>query len=483
MESMDSRSHEVFISYSSKNKNVADAIVADLEQHGIRCWYAPRDVLPGEVWTSEINKVMRETTVFILIYTEDSNKSQQVTNEVTLAVSNGKTIIPFRLTKAGMNDTLGYYLSSLHWLDAVDPPLGRNIEILREKVTSILAIEKEAAEAEGTVPGQAAGTPGVASYSGSGSSGSASYRGPSTSGGASNDGDKPQGKTLGVGILIGIIAAAVVCIGGMMFLRGGKSDTAQKADSSSAVVEQAEAQQDEATQQAGADQKEEATQQPEAVQQEEATQQTEAVQQDEATQQEEAAQQEVEQVEEAAKQEAAQQTESSQQEVKKEEESAKQEPAEEEEETQVLIPDKALSYKGHHYFVYNDVKTSWNDAAENCKERGGYLAVINDSAENEKVYKYMVSMGYEQAFFGLIFNTATDDWGYLYGDKSDFRDWGVNSAGVQEPNDDGGKENHTQFDVNMSDGHWNDAKFGAHVYTPEGVSYKNRYTYICEWDQ
>ena len=231
MESMDSRSHEVFISYSSKNKNVADAIVADLEQHGIRCWYAPRDVLPGEVWTSEINKAIRETTVFILIYTEDSNKSQQVTNEVTLAVSNGKTIIPFRLTKAGMNDTLGYYLSSLHWLDAVDPPLGRNIEILREKVTSILAIEKEAAEAEaaqakGAVPRQAAGVPG----------------------GSSSDGDKPQGKTLGVGILIGIIAAAVVCIGGMMFLRGGKSDTAQKADSSSAVVEQAELQQDEAQQ-------------------------------------------------------------------------------------------------------------------------------------------------------------------------------------------------------------------------------------------
>lgn len=462
MESMDSRSHEVFISYSSKNKNVADAIVADLEQHGIRCWYAPRDVLPGEVWTSEINKAIRETTVFILIYTEDSNKSQQVTNEVTLAVSNGKTIIPFRLTKAGMNDTLGYYLSSLHWLDAVDPPLGRNIEILREKVTSILAIEREAAkeeaaQAEGTVPGQAAGTKGGASYGGSGSSGgasyrgpstsgSASYRGPSTSGGASNDGDKPQGKTLGVGILIGIIAAAVVCIGGMMFLRGGKSDTAQKADSSSAVVEQAEVQQDEA-------------------------------QQAEAVQQEEAAQQDAEQVEEAAQQEAAQQ------EAEKKDEAAQQEPAEEEEENQVLIPDKALSYKGHHYFVYNDVKTSWNDAAENCKERGGYLAVINDSAENEKVYKYMVSMGYEQAFFGLIFNTATDDWGYLYGDKSDFRDWGVNSAGVQEPNDDGGKENHTQFDVNMSDGHWNDAKFGARVYTPEGVSYKNRYTYICEWDQ
>ena len=246
MESMDSRSHEVFISYSSKNKNVADAIVADLEQHGIRCWYAPRDVLPGEVWTSEINKAIRETTVFILIYTEDSNKSQQVTNEVTLAVSNGKTIIPFRLTKAGMNDTLGYYLSSLHWLDAVDPPLGRNIEILREKVTSILAIEKEAAraeaaQAEGTAAGQAAGAPAGELNGGSSSTGG-SYGGSNSTGGSSGDGDKP--KTLGAGILIGILAAAVVCIGGMFFLKGGKSDTGQKADSGSVVAEQAEAQQE-----------------------------------------------------------------------------------------------------------------------------------------------------------------------------------------------------------------------------------------------
>ena len=150
---------------------------------------------------------------------------------------------------------------------------------------------------------------------------------------------------------------------------------------------------------------------------------------------------------------------------------------------QVIIPDKALSYNGHHYYIYSDVKTNWNDAQENCKERGGYLAVINDSAENEKVYKYMVTMGYEQAFFGLIFSTAKDDWDYLYGDTSEFRNWGVNSAGVQEPNNATGGENHTQFDVNMSDGHWNDAKFGAVVRTPDGDLYKDRFTYICEWDQ
>lgn len=38
---------EVFISYSSLNKNIADAVCARLESDGVRCWYAPRDITLG----------------------------------------------------------------------------------------------------------------------------------------------------------------------------------------------------------------------------------------------------------------------------------------------------------------------------------------------------------------------------------------------------------------------------------------------------
>ena len=34
--------YDVFISHSSINKNVADAICANFEQHKIKCWYAHR---------------------------------------------------------------------------------------------------------------------------------------------------------------------------------------------------------------------------------------------------------------------------------------------------------------------------------------------------------------------------------------------------------------------------------------------------------
>ena len=42
--------HDVFISYSSKDKPAADAACAILELKGIRCWIAPRDIVPGTDW-------------------------------------------------------------------------------------------------------------------------------------------------------------------------------------------------------------------------------------------------------------------------------------------------------------------------------------------------------------------------------------------------------------------------------------------------
>ena len=148
-----------------------------------------------------------------------------------------------------------------------------------------------------------------------------------------------------------------------------------------------------------------------------------------------------------------------------------------------MIPENALSYNGHHYYIYNDVKSNWETAASNCRDRGGYMAVVNDEEENETLYKYMTAMGYDQAFFGLIYSNTNDDWVYLDGDTSDFRDWGYNSEGVEEPNNAEGWEYHVEFDANMQDGHWNDAKFGTMTYTPDGDAYKNLYTYICEWDR
>ncbi len=135
--------HDVFISYSSQNKNVADAIVADLEQHGIRCWYAPRGIMPGQEWASAIREALDEAKVFILIYTEESNQSRQVMNEVAMAFKGGKVIVPFRLTEDLMNSELEYYLTRVHWLDALTEPLSESIKMLRKQTGRILECAEE----------------------------------------------------------------------------------------------------------------------------------------------------------------------------------------------------------------------------------------------------------------------------------------------------------------------------------------------------
>ena len=130
--------HDVFISYSSKNKNIADAIVFDFELNGIRCWYAPRDIRPGEEWVTAITKALEVSKVLVLIYTDESNNSRQVMNEIAVAFNAGITIVPFKLSNEHMSRELEYYLTRVHWLDAVSKPLHENIVSLREYIAVII---------------------------------------------------------------------------------------------------------------------------------------------------------------------------------------------------------------------------------------------------------------------------------------------------------------------------------------------------------
>lgn len=114
--------HQVFISYSSKNKGIADAICLHLESNGIRCWYAPRDILPGKDWVESIMDAIEEAKVFLLIYSSDSNQSRQVQNEVAAAFNAGCAIVPFRIDDTKMVSKMAYFLNSVHWLDAAHSP-------------------------------------------------------------------------------------------------------------------------------------------------------------------------------------------------------------------------------------------------------------------------------------------------------------------------------------------------------------------------
>jgi tetratricopeptide (TPR) repeat protein len=87
----------VFISHSSKDKSIADAICNQLESAGIRCWIAPRNIEVGSDWTRGIMQGLAECQVFVLVFTADANVSEHVGREVAKAFSLGSAVIPFRV--------------------------------------------------------------------------------------------------------------------------------------------------------------------------------------------------------------------------------------------------------------------------------------------------------------------------------------------------------------------------------------------------
>lgn len=125
---------DVFISYPHQNKVTADAACAKLEAAGIRCWIAPRDVPPGTEWAAAIVDAIDRCRAVVLIFSSSANGSKQIRREVQQAFDAEKPVVPFRIEDVTPEKALRYYLGSVHWLDALTPPLE---EHLRRLVSSV----------------------------------------------------------------------------------------------------------------------------------------------------------------------------------------------------------------------------------------------------------------------------------------------------------------------------------------------------------
>ena len=140
--------HDVFISYSSKDKVIADALTANLEKNGIRCWIAPRDILPGQNWGESIIGAIHGSKLLVLVLSSNSNKSSQIVRELERAVDTGIPIIPFRVEEILPSDSISYFIASAHWLDALTPPLEEHIDNLIKTIRTLLEMPVQPVERE-----------------------------------------------------------------------------------------------------------------------------------------------------------------------------------------------------------------------------------------------------------------------------------------------------------------------------------------------
>jgi hypothetical protein len=155
---------DVFISHSSAQGQLAEGLADILEQHGIRCWYAPRDVRASHPYTAEIDRGIGTAKVAVLLLTADAARSPHVRREVRLCEEKHKAIVCMQLEPCNPGILLrpmgkSFVYRFLDWDEFVeaDDPLAIELLLVLKECSSDLArrLLQEAKMAE--VRHQAAG--------------------------------------------------------------------------------------------------------------------------------------------------------------------------------------------------------------------------------------------------------------------------------------------------------------------------------------
>lgn len=102
-----------FISYASKDDHFARKLHSDLQESGVRCWFAPEDMKIGDRLRTTIDNVIHLHERVLLVLSDEAISSAWVEKEVETALEkqqehNLSVLFPIRLDDAVMNSRIGW---------------------------------------------------------------------------------------------------------------------------------------------------------------------------------------------------------------------------------------------------------------------------------------------------------------------------------------------------------------------------------------
>jgi uncharacterized protein YjbI with pentapeptide repeats len=100
--------YSCFISYSTRDQMFADRLNADLQNKGVRCWFAPHDLPIGAKTWDAIDEAIRLRDKLLLILSKASIASEWVEDEVSKAYAEERSrkevvLFPIRIDNAVMS--------------------------------------------------------------------------------------------------------------------------------------------------------------------------------------------------------------------------------------------------------------------------------------------------------------------------------------------------------------------------------------------
>jgi len=107
----------VFISYSRRDSETVESIVAQLEAAGIQTWLDREAIVPGKQWRKQIVEGIDTADAFILHLSPDAGASDNVLKELNLAEEALEPfILPVMLKEIPIPDEMRYQLAGTQFV-------------------------------------------------------------------------------------------------------------------------------------------------------------------------------------------------------------------------------------------------------------------------------------------------------------------------------------------------------------------------------
>ncbi|RJP54375.1 MAG: tetratricopeptide repeat protein [Anaerolineaceae bacterium] len=135
--------------------------------------------------------------------------------------------------------------------------------------------------------------------------------------------------------------------------------------------------------------------------------------------------------------------------------------------TSTTTPDpRVKSVRNQHLYLFVKSEKTWHDARDYCAAQGGYLATLQDAAENEMVANLLAG----NAWLGATDEVEEGTWVWVSGEPWGYTNWNKDS---NQPDNDQGQEHYLEFEMRRGShrpSDWNDKPGEEKNY------------FVCEWE-
>ena len=112
-----SEQKDIFISYSRKDTETVKDIYNWLEGKGYKCWIDLEGMSSSDSYKAIIVDAIKNSKILMFMSSENSNSSQNVVSEVSLAVKYGKKIIPVKLDEVPYTPSIEYDIVNIDFVN------------------------------------------------------------------------------------------------------------------------------------------------------------------------------------------------------------------------------------------------------------------------------------------------------------------------------------------------------------------------------